>query len=694
MAEISPIIIHPFFQFLGRFHPLIVHLPIGFLIIAYIMEMVGHFDSGKNRHFRQAVPFILVAGFICGVLAAITGFLLSRGGGYELEAVSSHQWSGISTALLTLITFILRQKKTYLPLFTITVISVFVSGHLGGELTHGKGFITQGLVEKGNKSEEKIYMAEMAVYPDVISPILEANCQSCHNEAKANNQLNLQNYDAILKGGISGLVVEAGNASTSAIIRRVSLPEDDDDAMPPEGKKRLDPDEIELLKIWINSGLPKDIMVADFDPAKGMIEIIRKINVRKLANAKPVFVDVPEASPKRIEQLIQAGFSALPIAKDYPQLQVSYFNRQDILSQKKVNLLKSVANQVVWLDISGANITDWRFLSVLKNLVRLHLKNTSVSDDDLQYLRTDNLEHLNLFNTNVTQRSLEKISSLKKLKTLSIGETGITTENLIALKNARPNLSVNIGDKKEFLLKGAELPMPSFNLNMIFIDQPTPLELNSSIVGVDYYYSFDASELKENWKKLDGNTITIDRSTEVNVFSKKDGWQISRVLWHHVFYQTHKLKDVKLSPDPSEKYAGEGAASVNDNNLGSIRFDDGTWLGYEGESAEITLELNDEIAANKISLNILVDNDYWIFPPKKVGLLASNDGQNYKRIAKELQPEPQPTDENSMKTIDIDLSGETARFLKLEIANRGLCPDWHPGKGKKAWFFFNEVIVE
>ena len=236
--------------------------------------------------------------------------------------------------------------------------------------------------------------------------------------------------------------------------------------------------------------------------------------------------------------------------------------------------------------------------------------------------------------------------------------------------------------------------MPSFNLNMIFIDQPTPLELNSLIVGVDYYYSFDASELKENWKKLDGNTITIDRSTEVNVFSKKDGWQTSRVIRHHVFYQTHKLKDVKLSPDPSEKYPGKGAASVNDNNLGSIRFDDGTWLGYEGESAEITLELNDEIAVNKISLNILVDNDYWIFPPKKVGLLASNDGQNYKRIAKELQPEPQPTDENSMKTIDIDLSGETARFLKLEIANRGLCPDWHPGKGKKAWVFFNEVIVE
>ena len=198
---------------------------------------------------------------------------------------------------------------------------------MGGELTHGKGFITQGLVEKGNKSEEKIYIAEMAVYPDVISPILEANCQSCHNEAKANNQLNLQNDDAILEGGISGLVVEAGNASTSEIIRRVSLPEDDDDAMPPEGKKRLEPDEIELLKIWINSGLPKDIMVADFDPVKEMIEIIRKINVRKLANAKPVFVDVPEASPKRIEQLIQAGFSALPIPPVFLRAGLFVLNR-------------------------------------------------------------------------------------------------------------------------------------------------------------------------------------------------------------------------------------------------------------------------------------------------------------------------------------------------------------------------------
>ena len=128
--------------------------------------------------------------------------------------------------------------------------------------------------------------------------------------------------------------------------------------------------------------------------------------------------------------------------------------------------------------------------------------------------------------------------------------------------------------------------------------------------------------------------------------------------------------------------------------MGSIHFDDGTWLGYEGENAEIDLAFHDELVVKKISLNMLIDSDYWIFPPEKIEVFSSNDGQNYKKIAMKFLPDPQLKDENFNKTISFDLYDETAKFLKLKIVNRGLCPDWHQGRGKKAWIFFNEVIVE
>jgi len=106
------------------------------------------------------------------------------------------------------------------------------------------------------------------------------------------------------------------------------------------------------------------------------------------------------------------------------------------------------------------------------------------------------------------------------------------------------------------------------------------------------------------------------------------------------------------------------------------------------------LAFHDELVVKKISLNMLIDSDYWIFPPEKIEVFSSNDGQNYKKIAMKFLPDPQLKDENFNKTISFDLYDETAKFLKLKIVNRGLCPDWHQGRGKKAWIFFNEVIVE
>ncbi len=694
MPELSPLINHPIVQLIGRFHPLVIHLPIGFLIIAFIMEWVSYFDPGRKAYLKQSVPFILILGFISGVLAIITGFFLSRGGGYELEAVSSHQWAGITTTLLTLVTFIFRHKKTYLPLFTVTILSIFISGHLGGELTHGKGFITQGLEEPGVGSMGEMDVAEMALYSHVISPIFETNCQSCHNATKFKGELSLDSYETILTGGVSGEILVKGDASASEIIRRISLPENHDDAMPPEGKKRLDPNEIELLKIWINSGLPKDVLVADLDPDFGMLAVVQKMESRKLDLAKPQFADVPAVSPKKIGELVKAGFTVTPIAADYPQLQVSYFNRQDTLNQRKINLLKTVKKQVVWLDISGANILDWRFVSELKNLVRLHLKNTSVSDKDLQYLKAENLEHLNLFNTNISKKSLGKIASFMKLKSLFVGETGITTEHVTTLINDRPGLYVNTGDRKESLLKEAVLPQPSFDTNLSFIEKPTPLKLHSTIKGVVYFYSFKGEESPGNWKKLDGETITIDRTTEIHVFARKAGWQPSEVLEHAVFYRTQPFTDVILSPEPSGKYPGKGALSVNDQNLGSRSYDDGSWLGYEGKDAEVTLDLVQETEVKKVSLNILNDSNYWIFPPPKIAVFSSLDGKSYTVIGGHEQPAPQPEDKNMKQTISLEIENKKARFLKLKIANLGQCPDWHPGKGKKAWLFFNEVIVE
>ena len=88
--------------FSGRMHPLIVHLPIGFLLLAIIIDGVSYIR--KYEHLKSAVPFALLMGFASAAIACVLGYMLSLSGDYDQQTLTHHKTSGI---LLTLMAGIL-----------------------------------------------------------------------------------------------------------------------------------------------------------------------------------------------------------------------------------------------------------------------------------------------------------------------------------------------------------------------------------------------------------------------------------------------------------------------------------------------------------------------------------------------------------------------------------------------------------
>ena len=90
-----------------------------------------------------------------------------------------------------------------------------------------------------------------------IAPFLSDNCVSCHSKTTHKGGLNLENPEAILKGGDSGPAAVPGKGSESLILK-VSTHEDPDSAMPPRDNKvkarNLTPAQLGLLKRWIDQG--------------------------------------------------------------------------------------------------------------------------------------------------------------------------------------------------------------------------------------------------------------------------------------------------------------------------------------------------------------------------------------------------------------------------------------------------------
>lgn len=452
--------------FIGRFHPLLVHLPIGFLLLAFLLECFARLKRFKEAGLGNAVSFSLLLGGISAIGAVLTGYLLSLDGGYGEELLSTHMWLGITVALLSLVAFVMRMwfyekpglKKVYSGVLGIMVTCLMATGHYGGSLTHGSDYLIRympeplrsvaGLPPEREKGIKKIKNIDSAlVFQDVIHPILDTRCVSCHNPEKKKGELLLTSYDKLMKGGENGLILEEGNAEKSDIVRRLLLPEADDDHMPPEGKLQLTGDQIDLIAWWVDQGAPFERKISDLEVPEDISEALNKLTVEGTSFLAKT--TVPKADTAVVNNLRSRGIRVSLIAQHKNFLQVKYPEPMDSVNLK---LLIPLSQQITWLDLAKTTVEDTSLsiLTEFENLSRLNLEHTRVGDQGLKALKTLNhLEYLNLYNTEVSDTGLQYLAENSSLRSLYVWQTKITPQGVQKLKEQLSDLYIDTGWKQD-----------------------------------------------------------------------------------------------------------------------------------------------------------------------------------------------------------------------------------------------------
>ena len=449
-----------FVIFLGRFHPLVVHLPIGFLLLAILMEFAGKRE--KYKHLTAALPFVWMLSAVSAVITAILGYLLSFAGGYNDDTLFWHQWSGILLSLLAVAIWLvksgrisLKSKQIQMGGIIASALLLTIAGHMGGSLTHGSDYLTQYLPGRAKPEAERPPVTNLAAaeaFGDVVQPIINARCKSCHNPDKKKGELLMTSYAALMEGGESGTIIEAGNADESELYKRITLPEDHDDHMPPEGKKPLTEEQIAILHWWIAEGAPEKTTLSAMNVSEEMNKTISEY--LGLSAASPMAAMAASVSPlddASIEKLRMQGFNANRIAQDNPFIEVDFSVSDTTLGSGQLSALEAVKEHVLWLNLGRSSTGDEALTTVgkCKNLVRLRLQETEISDAGLVHLKQlENLESLNLFGTNITDKGLAELKALQNLKRLYVWGTKVTPEGVNALQEALPELEINTGVQK------------------------------------------------------------------------------------------------------------------------------------------------------------------------------------------------------------------------------------------------------
>lgn len=468
--------------FVGRFHPLFVHFPIAFLVLAGALRLLAW--RGRRRvggtsppdphapfvfRYELAIAPLLAVGAVSAIVAATTGFLLGTSGGYGGETYLRHQLAGFTVAAaasLAALTAFARGvtpgglwARVHVVALTLTLVAIVTAGHLGATLTHGDGYLTEHAPPAVRWVLARVGLDAPApppapafdralVYASLVEPVLRERCVNCHGASRAEGGLRLDSAEALLKGSQDGPVVSPGRADRSEIVRRLWLPPSHADVMPPAGQRPLAPAEAALVRWWIDRGARVDAKVADAELTPDVLPAIEAV-FGPVERGGPTLPRVTLPPPDRaaVAKLTSAGVSMVPVASGTPFLHVHATNARQTFDDRTLALLEPIASYVLWLDVSRTRITDAGLESVAKltNLTRLDVHHTNISDAGLARLAPlTHLESLNLYGTAITDAGLDHLKGLTALRALHLWQTKVTPQAVARLKTALPTADITV----------------------------------------------------------------------------------------------------------------------------------------------------------------------------------------------------------------------------------------------------------
>ncbi len=482
--------------FLGRFHILVVHMPIGLLFVVPLMEMVGWTRWGKR--VREGVPFVLWMAVLTAAAASFLGYLMMQAEDIAGRWMTLHMWTGLAVGMFAVLALVFKLARIG-PLYFVTLLaavgSTAAAGHFGGAMIHSPEYLSEhapemikpvleaGLAtgnaergtfdklidsllavtqpvdstavdgpppqghadgkpaatgEGGGEAGEKVSIPNQLVFDSFVQPILNAKCTECHSEEKIKGKLRLDNH-AMLMAGAEGTdypTVVPGDAEGSELIARVVMPDDDDLFMPPDGKDKLTEAEIAVLKWWIAGGAKAEGTVSDLKADEKMLEVLAAVS-ESLASGENVeiIVEVDE-SPEGIWPTLSADEQKARLEAAELAAKEGGFSILPVSAEDDRLRVSAVNASASFGDEQLAALAP-----VAERVVWLDIGRTQVTDEGMANIgQMPNLERLHLEQTKVTDAGMKHLAALKKLEYLNLYGTGVTAaifEPMAELRNLR-----------------------------------------------------------------------------------------------------------------------------------------------------------------------------------------------------------------------------------------------------------------
>ncbi|GMV26083.1 MAG: hypothetical protein AMXMBFR58_21140 [Phycisphaerae bacterium] len=492
-----------FQRFVGRSHAILVHFPIAMVIVAATLEVL---TALRSRFRPSSAPLVSPTGLTClsfgalgAIAASVAGWLNADAegvGSADQATLFWHRWLGITVsaiaALAVIAGLIARAGRmapalaAYRAAIVLAALLVGFTGHLGGSMVYGDGYLLAAFevdrpapppaqppatepVLAANQPSEAPRPSAPVIDPALaasVQSILDRACIECHGKRRQKGDLRLDSLAIV--GGHQAVI--PGDPDASELIRRVTLPEDDDDFMPQDDPP-LAAAEIDTLRAWIaalggaeftptvavapaQSGTDQRAAADDApaDPSSGPAASQPAVTAVTLAPVTDIKLDLTpqqrEACRRAVDAIRGAGAYAAPLSTSGDLVHANFAMLGKACTDQSLELLAGLEPVLVEVNLAGTAVTDAgiKTLQRFTALERINLGRTAITDTGVEHLAVlPRLALLNLHATAVTDRSLDAMTAMPSLRRAYLWRTSTTPEGVSRLSSGRTDLRLELG---------------------------------------------------------------------------------------------------------------------------------------------------------------------------------------------------------------------------------------------------------
>ena len=205
------------------------------------------------------------------------------------------------------------------------------------------------------------------------------------------------------------------------------------------------------------------------------------------------------------------------------------------------------------------------------------------------------------------------------------------------------------------------------------------------------YYTLDGTEPTAASTKYEG-TLKLKESCVIKAKGIRPTGE-TRIFTEEIKIHKASFKPITMLQPINEQYKFEGAGVLLDGLKGNFNYKTGRWIAFYKNDMEAIIDMKQPTEISSVAISTLVEKGDWVFDARKFAVSISEDGKNFKEIAKEEYPAMTLDNPNQIYDHVLTFDPVKTQYIKVYVQPEHKLPNWHGGKGLQSFIFIDEITV-